>query len=60
MKVSAGSSVSPSSSVYSLWTDTGILNEDSEEAQSVASGILAYKSAVVDMWESLIVRAVRG
>lgn len=59
MKVSAGISVSPSSSVYSLWTGSGTLNEDSEEAQSLVSGTLAYKSAVVDLWDSLIIRAVK-
>ena len=44
--------------MYNLWTETGGLNEDREEAKSLESGTLPFKSGVVDMWDSLIIRAV--
>ena len=58
LKVSAGGSLSPKSSVYSLWTDIGAMNEDSSDAKSLEAGTLPFKSPLVDMWENLTIRAV--
>ena len=57
LKVSAGGSLSPKSSVYSLWTDKGAMNEDSD-AKSLEAGTLPFKSPLVDMWDNLTIRAV--
>ena len=56
--MSAGSSLSPKSSVYSLWTDIGAMNEESSDAKSLEAGTLPFKSPLVDVWDNLTIRAV--
>ncbi|XP_045160489.2 SCO-spondin-like [Mercenaria mercenaria] len=58
LKLAAGGSVSPKSSVHSLWSETGSVNEGVDGAASLASGT-TYKSSIIDQWTSFYIRAVK-
>lgn len=58
LKVNAGGSLGTKSSVYSLWTNPGSLNDDATNAASLSTST-TFKSSVVDQWENSFIRAVR-
>ncbi|KAL4238336.1 hypothetical protein ACF0H5_003046 [Mactra antiquata] len=57
-KVSAGGDLPTSSSIYTLWTNNGGLNEQNPDAKSISSST-SYKSSIVDMWNNYYIRAVK-
>ncbi|XP_056022086.1 uncharacterized protein LOC125650831 [Ostrea edulis] len=59
MKVAHQQSLSPSSTVYGLWTGTYTVNEFDANALTIGAGTKTYKSSVVDNWSNYHISAVR-
>lgn len=57
LKVAAGGSIAPKSGIFTLWSDTGSMNEEVDGAASLTSGT-TFKSSIIDQWTSLYIRAV--